>query len=313
MKILIAGGAGFIGSNLTSSHLQKKDEVVVIDNLITGSEKNIDEFKLDKNFQFIKADIVTFDFTSLSTFDIVYHLASPASPPQYQKYSIETLQTNSLGTNNLLDFFRKSKSRTFVFTSTSEIYGDPLVHPQIETYFGNVNSVGPRSCYDEGKRFAEALCMAYVRKYYLNIRIARVFNTYGPKMEKIDGRVVSNFITQALTHKPITIYGDGSYTRSFCYVSDMVEGLMRLAAKKNIGGEIFNLGNPCEKSILYLATMIKKLIASRSVITHLPTPVDDPKRRKPDITKAKSILRWSPKMPLETGLKKTIEYFRKIV
>lgn len=234
MKILITGGAGFIGSNLAGHHLKKNDNVCVIDNLITGNKKNIEEFLPLETFHFIQKDITAFDYSSFDQFDIIYHLASPASPIQYQKYPIETLLTNSVGTHKLLEFFRISKSTTFILASTSEIYGDPLVHPQPETYFGNVNPTGLRSCYDEGKRFSESLCMSYFRKYYLNIRIARIFNTYGPKMEKDDGRVVSNFITQSLTRKPLTIYGDGSQTRSFCFVSDMIEALYKLAVKKTL-------------------------------------------------------------------------------
>lgn len=313
MKILVTGGAGFIGSNLAFQHLKNKDEVYVVDNLITGLKKNIEEYLTLSNFHFYEKDITTFDYYSLPQFDIIYHLASPASPKQYQKYPIETLLTNSLGTHRLLEFFKKNKSGIFLHASTSEVYGDPLVHPQPETYFGNVNPVGLRSCYDEGKRFAESLCIGYFRKYYLNIRIARIFNTYGPKMEKDDGRVISNFITQSLTHQPLTIYGDGSQTRSFCYVSDMIDALVRLATKKNIAGEIINLGNPQEKTVLELANLIRKLTSSRSILNNLPSQLDDPKKRKPDISKAKKILKWSSKIALETGLKKTIEYFRAII
>lgn len=313
MKILITGGAGFIGSNLLMHHLKNNDDVYIVDNLITGRIKHIEEFLTQKNVHFFEDNIITFDYTKLPSLDIIYHLASPASPPQYGKYPIETLLTNSQGTVAVLDFFRKSKSGAFVLASTSEVYGDPLIHPQTEDYFGNVNTLGIRSCYDEGKRFAESVSMAYFRKYYLNIRIARIFNTYGPKMEKDDGRVVSNFITQALTHQPLTIYGDGSHSRSFCFVSDMVDGLHKLATKKNISGQVLNLGNPVEKKVLELAILIKEITASPSVITHLPASPEDPKRRKPDITKAQKLLRWNPKVPLETGLKKTIEYFKTVI
>ncbi len=313
MKILITGGAGFIGSNLLSHHLKTNDDVYIIDNLITGKIRHIEEFLSLKNVHFLEDDIVTFDYAKLPSFDIIYHLASPASPPRYLQYPIETLITNSQGTVRVLDFFRKSKSKSFVLASTSEVYGDPLVHPQPEEYFGNVSSLGLRSCYDEGKRFAESISMAYFRKYYLNIRIARIFNTYGPKMEKDDGRVVSNFITQALTHQPLTIYGDGLHTRSFCFVSDMIEGLYKLATKKNISGQVVNLGNPLEKTVLELATMVKKFTNSPSVITHLEASPEDPKRRKPSISKAQQLLRWNPKVSLEIGLKKTIEYFKAVI
>ncbi|NMB84549.1 SDR family oxidoreductase [Candidatus Roizmanbacteria bacterium] len=310
MEILIAGGAGFIGSNLTEFHLNRKDEVTIIDNLITGNNKNIESFVNKNLVKFIKADIVDYDYDELPTFDIVYHLASPASPIQYKKYPQETLITNSFGTKKLLDFFVKSHSGSFVISSTSEVYGDPLVHPQPETYWGNVNPVGIRSCYDEAKRFAEALVMVYFRKYKINLRVARIFNTYGPNMEKNDGRVVSNFIIQALSNHPITIYGDGNQTRSFCYVSDMVKGLYGLASRKNLAGEIINLGNPVEKSIKEMATLIKELTGSDSPIVFEKIDQDDPKKRKPDINKAQKKLGWNPEIPLTEGLKKTISYFK---
>jgi len=311
MNILIAGGAGFIGSNLTNYHLKKKDHVFVIDNLITGSQKNIESFFPNTNFHFIEDDITKLNFSSLPGFDIIYHLASPASPVQYKKYPIETLLTNSIGTHNLLEFFKKSNSKSLVIASTSEVYGDPLIHPQTENYWGNVNPVGIRACYDEGKRFSEAISTTYFRKYNLNIRIARIFNTYGPNMEKEDGRVVSNFIYQALTNKPITIYGKGTQTRSFCYVSDMTKALYLLATTPNIRGEIINLGNPSEKSILELANIVKNLANSKSSIVFRPIDEDDPRQRKPDITKAKTKLNWEPKIPLKEGLLKTMEYFKK--
>jgi nucleoside-diphosphate-sugar epimerase len=310
MEILIAGGAGFIGSNLTEFHLNRKDEVTIIDNLITGNNKNIESFVNKNLVKFIKADIVDYDYDELPTFDIVYHLASPASPIQYKKYPQETLITNSFGTKKLLDFFVKSHSGSFVISSTSEVYGDPLVHPQPETYWGNVNPVGIRSCYDEAKRFAEALVMVYFRKYKINLRVARIFNTYGPNMEKNDGRVVSNFIIQALSNHPITIYGDGNQTRSFCYVSDMVKGLYGLASRKNLAGEIINLGNPVEKSIKEMAILIKELTGSDSPIVFEKIDQDDPKKRKPDINKAQKKLGWNPEIPLTEGLKKTISYFK---
>jgi len=309
MNILITGGAGFIGSHLTKFHLSKNDDVTVIDNFVTGNRMNIPPAN---NLKIIEADITNYNFSNLPTFDIVYDLASPASPKDFKNLSLEILKTNSIGLINLLDFFVKSNSGTFVFSSTSEIYGDPLEHPQKETYFGNVNSVGLRSCYDESKRFAEALMMAYFRKYKKDIRIARIFNTYGPFMKKNDGRVVSNLVNQTIDNQPLTIYGNGKQTRSLCYVSDMVEGLYSLAMTENISGEIINIGNPNEKTILEIADIIKKLVGSKSEIVFKEIGADDPKRRCPDITKAKKILSWEPKVALEEGLLKTINYFSKI-
>lgn len=311
MKILIAGGAGFIGSNLTSFHLNKGDEVFVIDNLITGSKWNIKQFLINNQFHFFESDILDFNLNQLPACQYVYHLASPASPIQYKKHSLETMRINSEGTRLLLEFMKKSKSGSFVLASTSEIYGDPLIHPQIETYWGNVNPVGIRACYDEGKRFAEAITMEYYRKYKIDVRIARIFNTYGPNMEKDDGRVVSNFIMQSLTSSPITVYGDGSQTRSFCFISDMISGLYALASKENIASEIINIGNPEEYSIIELARIIKKEVESTSEIINGPIGTDDPKKRKPDIRKALKILQWQPKVSLLEGLKKTIPYFKK--
>ena len=309
MKILIIGGAGFIGSNLAKFHLKNNDDIFVIDSLITGSIKNIESFLKKKSFHFIEKDIIDYDFSKLNSFDIIYHLASPASPTQYKKYPIETLLTNSQGTHNLLEFFKNSRSKVFVLASTSEVYGDPLVHPQTEEYWGNVNPNGVRSVYDEGKRFAEALTMTYFRKFNLDIRIARIFNTYGPNMEKNDGRVVSNFIIQGLTNKPITIYGDGKQTRSFCYVSDMVKGLYLLANTDKIPGQVFNLGNPVEKTILEMSALIKEMTKSKSKIIFQPIDSDDPKKRKPDISRARQLLKWKPEVSLQEGLQKTINYF----
>lgn len=310
MKILITGGAGFIGSNLAKHHIDLKDDVCIIDNLITGSEKNIENLTVEKKLEFINADITTYDFSELPSFDIIYHLASPASPIQYKKHSVETLMANSLGTIRLLEFMNKTKSKTFVLASTSETYGDPLVHPQKEDYWGNVNPVGVRACYDEAKRFAEAATMSYRRKFNLNTRIARIFNTYGPNMEKDDGRVISNFIMQALTDQPLTVYGDGNQTRSFCFVFDMVKGLYLLGTTKNIEGEIINIGNPDERKIVDVAQMIKLMTSTKATISFNPIDEDDPKKRKPDISKANKLLKWAPSVSLEEGLKKTIEYFK---
>lgn len=312
MNILITGGSGFIGSHLTKFHLAKDDAVTIIDNYITGSKKNLESEANNKNLKIIEGDIIDFDFSTLPTFDIIYDLASPASPKDFETLSVEILKTNSQGLLNVLNFFIKSNSKTFVFSSTSEIYGDPLEHPQKESYFGHVNPVGLRSCYDEGKRFAEALTMAYFRKYKKDVRIARIFNTYGPFMNKNDGRVISNFVNQAINNQPQTIYGNGSQTRSFCYVSDMVEGLFLLATAPKLSGEIFNIGNPNEKTILEIAGIIKKLTQSQSKIIFKIIGQDDPKRRCPDISKAKKLLNWQPKIELGDGLIKTVEYFKKV-
>jgi len=309
MNILITGVAGFIGSHLAQYLIKDNNHIFGVDNLLTGNKKNIESLLNNPLFTFIEKDLLSCDLSTVPSCDLIFHLASPASPIQYKKYPIETLMVNSLGTKNVLDFMRKTNSKTFVITSTSEIYGDPLVHPQIETYWGNVNPNGIRSCYDESKRFAESLVMTYYRKYNLDVRVARLFNTFGPNMEQNDGRVVSNFILQAIQNKPITIYGDGNQTRSFCYISDMIEGLNQLAITKNISGEVVNLGNPNEKTILELANQIRTISSSSSKIIYTPIDQDDPKKRKPDITKAKKLLNWKPLILLEEGLKKTITYF----
>lgn len=312
MNILITGGAGFIGSHLAKKYIEKGDSVFIIDNLITGNKRNISSLDPTK-LHFFEGDVTTFDFSQLPQMDIMYHLASPASPIQYKKHPIETMMANSVGTKNVFDFAHNSKSKKIVIASTSEVYGDPLEHPQKETYYGNVNSFGERSCYDESKRFAEALARSYIEKYDLDIRIIRIFNTYGPNMEINDGRVISNFITQCLTNKPITIYGDGSQTRSFCYVSDLVRGLMTIGEKDGLQSEIINVGNPNEKTVLELANTIKSMLQSESEIQFHKTDIDDPKKRKPDITKAQTILSWNPEVSLEDGLTKTISYFREVL
>jgi dTDP-glucose 4,6-dehydratase len=312
MNILITGGAGFIGSHLTKYFLSKNDSVTVIDNFVTGSKSNLRSEINNRLLNLIEADITNYDFSNLPKFDIVYDLASPASPKDFVNLSIEILKVNSIGLINLLNFFVKSKSKSFVFASTSEIYGDPLEHPQRESYFGNVNSTGIRSCYDEGKRFAEATIFAYQRRFNVDVRIARIFNTYGPNMDKDDGRVISNFVNQAITNQPITVYGDGRQTRSCCYVSDMVKGLVQLGTLNNLDGQVINIGFPEEKTVEEIAKLVKILTNSNSEIVFKPIGQDDPKKRCPDITKAKKLLNWQPEINLEKGLKLTIEYFKSI-
>jgi nucleoside-diphosphate-sugar epimerase len=305
---LVAGGAGFVGSHLCEALVSLGMKVICIDNLGTGRMANLKALTSNRNFKFRKHDIRKPIKISGKT-GYVFHLASYASPPYYQKYSIETLMTNSLGTRNMLEFAKAKKAR-YLITSTSETYGDPKQHPQKETYWGNVNPVGERSCYDEAKRFAEALTMEYVRKHNLDARIIRIFNTYGPRLQKDDGRVISNFIFQALHNKPITIYGDGSQTRSFCYVTDMVRGLILAMLKPGIKGEVINLGNPGEFTVKEAAGLIKRMTGSKSKIVYKPLPKDDPTRRKPDISKARKLLSWQPQVKLTDGLAKTIKWFR---
>lgn len=310
---LIAGGAGFIGTHLCKSLLDKDFKVICIDNLITGDKKNIKELQDNPNFTFLEKDITKpLDYELKA--DFIFHLASPASPNRkcpksYINNPIETLLANSIGTYNLLELARQASAK-ILFASTSEVYGDPEVSPQKEDYFGHVNPNGIRSVYDESKRFGEAITMAYVRKFDLDARIIRIFNTYGPLMQKDDGRVVSEFIIQALTGNPLTIYGDGKQTRSFCYVSDMVDGIEEAMFKDATKGEVINLGNPQEKTILELAEIIKRICGSSLTPVFEELPEDDPKIRKPDIGKAEKLLGWKPKMGIEDGLKKTVEYFR---
>lgn len=312
-RILVTGGTGFIGSHLCKKLIEMGHYVICLDNNFTGSIKNINELIMDSNkgksnFEFIRHDITQ---PILLEVDEIYHLACPASPKAYQYNSIKTIKTNILGTLNSLGIAKRTKAK-ILLTSTSEIYGDPLISPQNEEYWGNVNPIGVRSCYDEGKRVAETLMIEYKRNHNVDIRIARIFNTYGPKMDKEDGRVVSNFINQILDNKDITIYGDGSQTRSFCYVNDMVEGLIKLMDSKKYIGPI-NLGNPHEITIKNLANKIKDLIIeSSSKITYQDLPQDDPTKRKPDIDKAIRNLRWNPLIGLEEGLNNTINYFKMI-
>lgn len=310
MKIvLVTGGAGFIGSHLCEYLLDKGNRVICVDNFFTGSRGNLEHFNKNENFKLIKHDIIAPLFVD-ERLDRIYNLACPASPIHYQLNPIRTIKANTLGVINMLGMAKKHKAR-ILQASTSEVYGDPLEHPQKETYWGNVNCFGERSCYDEGKRVAESLMYAYNKYNDADIRIARIFNTYGPRMLQDDGRVVSNFIVQALKNKNITVYGNGSQTRSFCYVSDMTEGLYKLMESK-IKVPV-NLGNPNEFRIIDLAEKIKKMTNSKSKITHKKLPKDDPIRRKPDISFASRELKWLPKIGLEKGLIKTIAYFKGLI
>jgi len=315
-SVLVTGGAGFIGSHLCDLLISKGYKVICLDNLLTGSQKNIEHLLENPNFEFIEADVTEpFSGSTVQQFNslsYIFHLASPASPIDYQNYPEETLLANSTGTITVLKLAKETGAKALI-TSTSEIYGDPLEHPQKETYFGNVNTFGPRSCYDESKRFAEAATYVYLHKYGLDARIIRIFNTYGPRMQKDDGRVVSNFINDALEDSPIKVDGDGSQTRSFCYISDMVEGIYKAMFTEGTKGQIFNLGNPDEYKVKDLAEKIIKLTKSKSEIKYSGTfREDDPMRRQPDITKAKEVLGWEPKVSLDEGLQKTIEYYKSL-
>jgi len=307
MKVLVTGGAGFIGSNLCEAVLNKGYDVLCLDNLSTGNKKNIEHLLNNSKFKFIQYDVTKPIDLKV---DFIFHLASPASPIDYQKLPIETSMANSIGIYNMLELARKNNAR-FLLASTSEVYGDPIEHPQKETYWGNVNPFGMRSCYDESKRFAETLTISFHRKYNLDVRIARIFNTYGPRMRLNDGRVIPNFIIQALTNKPITVYGHGKQTRSFCFISDMVDGLMKFMFIDGLSGEVINLGSTDERKIIEVAKFLKELTSSKSDIVFRPLPEDDPVKRKPDTTKAKKLLNWETKVDLKTGLIKTVEWFRK--
>ena len=309
--VLVAGGAGFVGSHLCDYLIARGSFVICFDNLSSGSKKNIAHLLKNPKFKFIKGDITNSgSVAGLAKFgkiEKIYHLASLASPPHYQKDPLGTWKANTLGTLNLLELARKEKAK-FLFASTSEIYGDPLKHPQTEGYRGNVNPVGVRSCYDESKRAGETLCMDYYRKFGLGIKIVRIFNTYGPRMATNDGRVVSNFIVQALIGRPLAVYGKGNQTRSFQYVDDLITGLTKMMASPQTGP--VNLGNPLEFTVLNLAKKVLKLTNSKSKIIYATLPEDDPRRRRPNISLAKKILNWSPKIALDQGLKKTIAYFQ---
>lgn len=306
-RILITGGAGFIGSHLCKKLIKEGNDVICLDNFFTGSKDNIRELIGDSHFEFVRHDVTKEYFAEV---DRIYNLACPASPPHYQYNPIKTIKTSILGAINMLGLAKRCKAR-ILQASTSEVYGNPAVHPQKEEYWGNVNPIGIRSCYDEGKRCAETLMMDYNRQNGVDVRIIRIFNTYGPNMDANDGRVVSNFIVQALQNKDITIYGDGSQTRSFCYVSDLIEGIVSMMNNENGFIGPVNLGNPVEKTVLEFAELIIKLTNSNSKIVNLPLPKDDPTRRKPDISLAKKKLNWEPHVKVEEGLLKTIEYFDK--
>ncbi len=306
MRAVITGGAGFVGSHLCDAMIARGWEVVCFDNLITGAEENIEHLKGDPRFVFLRQDVCE-PMNVRESVDAVLHFASPASPDDYLKYPLETLRVGSLGTFSALELARAKKAK-FLLASTSECYGDPEVNPQPETYWGHVNSIGPRSVYDEAKRFSEAATMAYHRKHGLDTRIVRIFNTYGPRMRLNDGRALPNFIYQALSGQSLTVYGDGRQTRSFCYVSDLVEGILRLLESGEHSP--VNIGNPQEITILEFAERIRALTGGHAELTHRPLPQDDPKRRRPDISKAKKLLNWEPKVTLEEGLKPTLEYFQ---
>lgn len=304
-RILVTGGAGFIGSHLVDRLMEQGHEVIVVDSLFTGKKSNIAKWRDHPNFEFFRHDI-TQPFTA--EVDQIYHLACPASPVHYKYNAIKTIKTNVLGTINMLGLAKRTGAR-FLLASTSEVYGDPEIHPQVEEYWGNVNPIGVRSCYDEGKRVAETLAFDYYRQHGVDIRVIRIFNTYGPRMVLNDGRVVSNFVGQAVRGEPLTIYGDGSQTRSFCYCADLVDGIIKMMNNPSFIGPV-NLGNPGEFTMLQLAELVKELVNPSIEIKFLPPTPDDPMKRRPDISKAKEYLGWQPKVPLKEGLKPMVEDFR---
>ena len=308
MRALVTGGAGFVGSHLCDALLAEGNHVVCVDNLLTGSLRNIAHLKNEPRFEFAQKDVN--EPYDVGRVDYVFHFASPASPVDYMEHGIETLKVGSLGSFHSLDLAKKYGAK-YMVASTSECYGDPLEHPQKETYWGHVNSIGPRSVYDESKRFAEAATMAYHRYHKVDTRILRIFNTYGPRLQLNDGRVISNFMKQALRSEPLTVYGDGNQTRSFCYVSDEVDGILRLS--KSDEHDPVNIGNPVEFTILECARLVLKVTGSSSPIVYKPLPQDDPKQRRPDITKAKRLLGWEPKIDLEAGLKLSLAYFKQAI
>ncbi|HEY7588815.1 MAG TPA: UDP-glucuronic acid decarboxylase family protein [Thermoplasmata archaeon] len=305
-RSLVTGGAGFIGSHLCDRLLAEGHEVVCVDNFLTGAERNLAHLRGNPRFTFLRHDVRE-DLHLDGPLDFVLHFASPASPVDYARLGIVTLKTNAFGTHKMLGV-AKAKEATFLLASTSEVYGDPEVNPQPESYVGHVDPVGPRSVYDEGKRFAEALAMAYHHAHGMDVKIARIFNSYGPRLRLDDGRVVSNFLSQALRGEPLTIHGDGSQTRSFCYVDDMIEGIWRLMNSDVVGP--VNLGNPDERTVKELAELVQKVTGRKVGVVHKPLPKDDPKVRCPDITKARALLKWEPKVPIEEGLRRTATYFK---
>jgi dTDP-glucose 4,6-dehydratase len=309
MRVLVTGGAGFLGSHLCDRLLAEGHDVIAMDNLITGSTDNIAHLAGNRRFQFIHHDVTKYIYLK-GPLDAILHFASPASPIDYLELPIQTLKVGSLGTHNALGLALAKEAR-FLLASTSEVYGDPLVHPQNESYWGNVNPIGPRGVYDEAKRFAEAMTMAYHRSHGVDTRIVRIFNTYGPRMRLNDGRVVPNFVSQALRGEPLTVYGEGKQTRSFCYMSDLVEGIYRLLLSDEV--EPVNIGNPTELTIHEFATVINELTGNPAGIRFEPLPVDDPKQRKPDIAKARRVLGWEPQVNLRAGMEETIRWFRERV
>lgn len=308
MKVLVTGGAGFLGSHLCDRLLADGHEVVCLDNFFTGSRRNVEHLLAHPRFDLMRHDVCE---PFVVECDQAYHLACPASPVHYQRNPARTIKTGVLGTLNVLDMAREVKARVFI-ASTSEVYGDPKEHPQTEMYWGNVNPVGPRACYDESKRCAESLAVCYAKEHGVDVRIARIFNTYGPRMHPNDGRVVSNFITQALAGHPITIFGDGSQTRSFCFVSDLIEAFVRFMNQDGNRGPM-NLGNPREVTVMELAKLVQRLTDTRTDIVRRPLPVDDPTRRRPDIRQAREALGWEPAVPIEAGVALTVTYFRDMI
>jgi len=311
MNVLITGAAGFIGSHLCDKFINKGHRVIGIDNYLTGRPENIKHLRNEVRFEFIEQD-VTEPFTVEDDIDLIMHFACPASPIDYHTYPIETMKVDSIGTLHTLELASRKKC-CYVMASSSEIYGDPTVHPQVETYWGNVNILGPRAVYEEAKRFSETLCMTYYKELGLDVRIVRIFNTYGERMRVNDGRVIPNFLTQALKGEPITIYGDGTQTRSLCYIADLVEGIYKLATFNGLQGIVMNLGSPDEFQIIEVANLVRRLVGTKSDVVFHSLPEDDPKRRCPDISKAKRLLDWHPEVPLNEGLAKTIKYFELIL
>lgn len=306
--VLVTGGAGFLGSHLCDRLIERGDDVICVDNFFTGSKANVAHLLDHPRFELIRHDIVHPIFIEA---DRIFNLACPASPEAYQFNPIKTIKTSTVGTVNVLGIAKRCRAR-ILHASTSEVYGDPTVHPQSESYWGHVNPIGPRSCYDEGKRVAESLMMNYHTAHDVEVRLIRIFNTYGPRMDPNDGRVVSNFITQALRGEPLTVYGDGSQTRSFCYCDDLIEGMIRMMDQDEDTGPV-NIGNPVENTMLELAEQVLQATGSSAKVTHVELPEDDPKQRCPDITKAKSLLKWEPKVDLATGLENTVEFYRKLL